>query len=221
MLNVNYEKCLELIDKAKDVFEMYYNQQRHLACKYYTNVFKNEKSRILVFDIGYSGGVSLALSNYTDKTVDKIFIYETPKNIFYDNKNQSYTFILKNGITSNSYKNFYILLEECFSPLTGTCTGFKEENENIFPLFEKINFPLNMKKSIEEINLNAEKFTQNLKDLFGDYLQYLNVTDMNEIIECVNENFKDNVEQKEIFKDIVYKDSAILHKQLSLKDKLL
>lgn len=216
----NFERCVELLHKSKAVFETYYNEQKALAKKYYENIFKDEKSRILVYDIGYSGSVSVALANLTHKIIDKIFIHETVKNIFDDNKNQTYTFILKNGIKSNSYNQLDLVLEECCSPLEGTCNGFKEENDGVVPSLEKIEFSPEMNKAIEKINLTAENFAKDLINLFGDYLQYLNVTDINEFIALFNDNMC-NSDTKELFKDIIFNDVVTLHEQLSLKDKLL
>lgn len=216
----NFIECYGLLNRADALFKTYYDNQKQLAQKYYDEIFKSENDRIVVFDVGYSGSISMGLSKLTPKTVDKIYIHETLKNIFRDNKYQTYTYILKNGIESNKYSNLDLLLEECFSPLEGTCTGFKEENNKIIPTLDKMNISIEMKNAHQELNETSEIFARNLIKLFGEYFQYLNITDINPIIECIDNNFKNNADEKEIFRDIVFNDTATRHNQVSLKEKI-
>ena len=216
----NFIECSVLLNRNDELLKIYYDTQKLLAQKYYDYVFKNEKSRIVVFDVGYSGSISMGLSKLTPKIVDKIYVHETVKNIFRDNKYQTYTYILKNGIESNKYGNLDLLLEECFSPLEGTCTGFREENNKIIPTLDKMNISIEMRNAHQELNETAEVFAKNLIKLFGDYFKYLNITDINPIIECIDNNFRNNANQKEIFKDFVFNDTATRHEQVSLKEKI-
>ncbi|MCD7880027.1 MAG: HAD-IA family hydrolase [Candidatus Gastranaerophilales bacterium] len=216
----NLPKCLILLQQEDENFAKYYTQQKALAEKYYEDLFKDESSRIVVFDVGYSGSISLGLSKLTQKSIDKIYVRETPANIFRDNRNQTYTYILKNGIDSNLYANLDLLLEECFSPLEGTCTGFSKNGNNIVPLLDKITIPSEMKFAHKEINDCCENFTKKLINLFGEYIEYLNITDINILFDCLNNNLRNNPDEKDIFKDIVYSDTATLHTQVSLKEKI-
>ncbi len=216
----NFKECYKLLNKADELFNNYYKNQKQLAQKYYADIFKNAGNRIVVFDVGYSGSISLGLSKLTPKIVDKIYVHETLKNIFRDNRYQTYTYILKNGIDSNIYSNLDLLLEECFSPLEGTCTGFKEENSKISPILDNMNIPDEMQIAHLELNKATENFAKNLIDVFGVNLQYLNITDINPIIECINNNFKINKTEKNIFKSIIFNDTAIRHNQISLKEKI-
>ena len=216
----NLFQCLILLQKEDENFTKYYIQQKTLAKKYYENLFKNESSRIVVFDIGYSGSISLGLSKLAQKNIDKIYIHETSTNIFRDNKNQTYTYILKNGVESNKYSNLDLLLEECFSPLEGTCVGFSQNNDNVVPLLDKMMVSSQMKIAHKEINDCCEIFTKKLINLFGEYIEYLNITDINVLFDCTNNNLKNNPNEKNIFKDIVFSDTATLHKQISLKGKI-
>ena len=216
----NFKQCYKLLNKAKELFNNYYNSQKLLAQKYYADIFKNAGDRIVVFDVGYSGSISLGLSKLTPKIVDKIYVHETLKNIFRDNRNQTYTYILKNGIESNKYCNLDLLLEECFSPLEGTCTGFKEENNKILPILEDMPVSIEMQKAHLELNKATENFAKRLIDIFGENLQYLNVTDINPIFECIDNNFKTNKAEKNIFNNFIFNDTAIRHNQISLKEKI-
>lgn len=219
-VNNNYEEIADLISKTEDIFKAHYDKQKHLSKAYYENIFKDENPRVVVWDVGYSGSVSCGLSKFISNCVDKIYIHETPKNIYCDNKNQTYTYILKNGIESHIYDNLDLLLEETFSPLEGTCTGFVEENNEIKPMLGEMNVSKNMELAHKEINDTAENFAKKLVNLFGNYMCYLNVTDINSLIGTVNSNFIVNEVEKEIFSDIVYVDTATLHKQVDLAKKI-
>lgn len=216
----NVEICTNLLSKEQEVFEKYYNNQKSLAKEYYSNLFEKEKDRIVIFDIGYGGSISVGLQKLTTKTIDKIYIHETPQNIYRDNKNKTYTFILKNGIESAMYKNLDLLLEECFSPLEGSCCGFERENNKIVPVLGKMHDSLKMKISHQKLNEAAETFTKNLINVFGEYIDYLNVTDINPLFNCISKNFRHNPKEKNIFKDFIFNDTVTKHRQVPLCEKI-
>lgn len=216
----NVETCTNLLSKEQEIFEKYYNTQKSLAKEYYSNLFANESGRIVIFDIGYGGSISIGLQKLTSKTIDKIYIHETPQNIYRDNKNKTYTFILKNGIESAMYKNLDLLLEECFSPLEGSCCGFKRENNKIIPVLDKMYNSPEMKNDHKTLNATAEAFTENLINVFGEYIDYLNITDINTLFKCINKNFKYNPKEKKIFKNFIFNDTVTKHKQEPLCEKI-
>ena len=219
-IKYNFETSYELLKREHEIFDTYYKNQKQLAEEYYANVFYNENERIVVFDVGYSGSVSRGLSKLTPKIVDKIYIHETTKNIYRDNKYQTCTFVLKNGIESNLYGNLDLLLEECFSPLEGTCCGFKRDANKIVPILDAMNIGTKMKEIHTQLNKATETFAKDLATLFGEYVEYLNITDINPIFKCIDSNFKNNPNEKEIFKDIVFNDTAVMHNQKPLSKKI-
>lgn len=216
----NVETCTNLLSKEQEIFEKYYNTQKSLAKEYYSNLFANENGRIVVFDIGYGGSISVGLQKLTSKTIDKIYIHETPQNIYRDNKNKTYTFILKNGIESAMYKNLDLLLEECFSPLEGSCCGFKRENDKIIPVIDKMYNSPKMATDHKKLNATAEAFTKSLINVFGEYIDYLNITDINLLFKCVNKNFKYHPKEKNIFKNFIFNDTVTKHQQIPLCEKI-
>ena len=215
----NLKTCLDLLNNNKNVFDDYYKEQKTLTTEYYNHVISSEKERIIVFDVGYSGSISLGISQLTKKFVDKIYVHETRKNIYRDNQNQTYTFILKNGIESNAYTTLDLILEECFSPLEGTCVGFKKDSEVVTPIIKKIKFQDNMVIDHKKIQKTCELYTKELINLFGDYLKYLNVIEINCISNLIVNNFKYSPNEKKIFDNIIYNDIAVRHSQVALSKK--
>ncbi len=217
----NLETTIKLLKRNKNLLHEYYISQKNLAKEYYNNTFKNESKRVIIFDIGYNGSISLGISGLSSKIIDKIYIHQTNKNVFRDNKNNSYTFILKNGIESNKYCEIDLLLEECFSSLEGTCIGFKKSSENISPITEKLNISEEMKNTHNDIQNMTEIFIKKLIGTFGEYIKYINIVDINSIFELTINNFKKNYKEKEIFNSIIYNDTAVRHKQIPLSKKCL
>lgn len=218
-IKANLKKCLNLLDREKEIFENYYNNQKNLAKEYYSNIFRDDLERAVIFDVGYGGSVSIGLSKLVNKFIDKIYVRESDRNIQRDLDNQTYTYILKNGAACTNY-GLDLLLEECFSPLEGTCKGFKNENGQVIPLTEDFTVSKEMQASHAEINLNTEFFVENLLNILGEYLDYIILTDVNPLIEFLKATFKNNKKQKGIFEHIIYNDIVAEHKQVSLKEKV-
>ena len=214
-------QCIDVLKKEEKLFNQYYNFQKECAKKYYSNIFKNDKERIVVFDVGYSGSISLGISKLSGKIVDKIYVHETQKNIYRDNKYKTRTFVLNNGIDSNRFGNLDLLLEETFSPLEGTCIGFiKNEDDVVKPLIDNMVVSHEMKASMDEIRKTCEEFAVNLVKTFGEYFEYLNIVDINPLFILLNQIFKASPSEKEIFDSIIFNDTAVMHEQISLMKKI-
>lgn len=219
----NYSLVVSLILKNKELFDSCYLEQKTFAMQYYQQMFSNEQERCVVFDVGYSGSVSSALSILTGKIVDKIYIHEREKNIYKDNLGNTFTYVVKNCLSSKNFTRFDLLLEECFSPLEGSCLGFiakKSWRGGVEPLFEKVAFPIEMKHSFEQLNNSVQRYVEKMIDVFGEYIQEINLVDITILLMLADKTFSKNKEVKQLFKDINFTDKAFRHNILPLSEKI-
>ena len=216
----NIETCDALLRPYEKELKNWYESQKKLAGQYYRNIFKEAGGRILVFDTGYSGSISGGLTVLAKKPVDKIYIHETGANIVRDMEQKTCTYIIKNGIYAQQYTALDLLLEECFSPLEGTCIGFTESEEGAKPVLETVEINEKMQAAQNEIQKTVIHFAAAFKKTFGSYLYCLHITDINHLIELFIKSIKKRPRQKNIFQNIVFTDRAVRHVQISLADKI-
>lgn len=130
------------------------------------------------------------------------------------------TYIIKNGIYAQQYTALDLLLEECFSPLEGTCIGFTESEEGAKPVLETVEINEKMQAAQNEIQNTVIHFAAAFKKTFGSNLYCLHITDINHLIELFIKSIKKRPRQKNIFQNIVFTDRAVRHVQISLADKI-
>ncbi len=216
----NIAACDALLQSYEKELNQWHESQKKLAAQYYRNVFREAGERVLLFDIGYNGSVSEGLSVLTEKPADKIYIHETETNIVKDMEQKTCTYILKNGVYAQQYTALDLLLEECFSPLEGTCLGFTETAEGVQPVLETMVSSKKMRVAQNKMQDAALHFAATCKETFGSYLYRLHIADMNHLTELFIKSIKKRPRQKIIFQDIVFADRAVRHMQISLADKI-
>ena len=217
----NYIFISSLISRNKELFQQAYDKQKKLAKKYYSNKFKFENDKIVIFDVGYSGSISFALHKLTNKIIDKIYISEKEKNEYIDNQHGSYTFLLNKSFNSSTYSRFDLLLEELFSPLEGTCLGFSSTNDNtVEPILQEVKYNSEMHSCFEQRDKAINNFMENLINIFGVYIEHINIVNINVLLELADKIFSKDSNQKKLFENIIFEDKAVRHELLSLSKKI-
>ena len=164
------QKIISVLCRFKKSINDYYKRHRESSKRYYKSIISNSEKEI-IFDCGYSGSVSQALSNITGKVFDKIYLWETEKNKQLDKKYGSKTFLLMHE--NKLFVSQHLIYEEIFSPLEGGCLGF----ENGKPIIEKCDYSQKMVEEYACIKKEVSNYINNVCKMFGSYLQYLNVSD--------------------------------------------
>lgn len=171
----NNAKCAELLSRPGELAE-YYKQVKYAAKCYYRNVLHEHNQRILVFDCGYSGSISIALRKaFDNKTyVDKAYLWEYEKNSYRDEKNGTKTFLLVGGKKPSWCDPCF---ESCFSPTKGTCLGFRKNGNETEPIIEKITLSQACKNDMNLMQETALSMAERFADILGSYIKYFLVKD--------------------------------------------
>lgn len=201
----NKELCEDILNKNRERISSYYSNRRFITSQYYTNIFKDCKERILIFDCGYSGSISESLMKVNPNCkIDKVYLWQTYKNIQRDLNNQTKTFIAIGG-----YKPSWldVVIESFFSSCQGSCIGFDVEGNEIVPIFEHLDEDNKkiLKKVHEEVYLYLEQFTET----FGQYLKFFGKSQMKYTAELTNIIFSRRKNNQKIFDNIVFTDSYL------------
>lgn len=165
-------EIIEILHRHAAALNQYLNTHRRHAAAYYASLATETAARRIVFDCGYSGSVSSALTPLLHTPVDKIYLWETKKNQRLDKKNKTKTFVLMNN--PQLFTGHNVLCEELFSPLEAGCIGFSETGA---PLFEKCTFTPEMRHTLTTIQKTAVKTLKMLIKDFAPWLPYMRITD--------------------------------------------
>ena len=219
-IRTNTERCIKFIKRNENIFEEYYAVLRKNAESYYKNIIRDNNERIVVFDIGYSGSVSLGLTTLSGKITDKIYLSERDKNILNDCQRGTYTYLIKNGSEHLSHKDFELFFEEIFSPLESSCKGFIEEDGQIVPFVNRLEVSKQMKQLYQKIENLVLEYTQNYINVMGTEAEYIYLSDINELFYLLRTFFMKNKKLKNLFNVVIFEDSICLHKQKPLSSKI-
>lgn len=201
LVGQDHEKVYKILLSQKDAIKKAMEQRRERARIYYNKVFSNSTGRILIFDIGYSGSISKAITKAIGRHVDKVYCWQERKNIFIDNKYGTKTFTL---IPEEIPNPFHLAFEELLSPCSGGTIDF---NYNGNDITEDICFPKKMLNFYEELEKDIKLYFESVLDRFDSYLEYITESDMNNIIKIFKALFVDNPNGNlTIFKDICFPD---------------
>ncbi|MGN0728898.1 HAD-IA family hydrolase [Treponema sp.] len=222
---IAYQKneCIALLKKEKKAFDEIYDALIKQVKDYYSRKFENQTSednRVVVFDIGYGGTVSLGLSKLLGISVDKIYISQTSQNLNRDYYNGTKTYILMNGIFSTKNRWADLLWEEVFSPLEGSCLGFAKNGDEIKPILETFNpseLMIEVKENIEKFTI---EFAKDFEKYFSSFIDDLYIADVNPLFEVMKKLILKNKYIKQNFSKIQYDDKAARAKQISLGEKV-
>lgn len=208
------EKCLGYLKQFSTQINKHINTLKKNTMGYYSNKVHNKKN--IIFDVGYGGSISDALTQITKKTFDKIYLWQNDNNIKLDKKNATKTFLLFKD-------NFYypleaIILEELFSPLSGTCIGFNDKDE---PILEETSFSQEMQQDIKLVEATCVNFFNKIQEVFGNYLSLLTLDDVSILRNMAKYAFYQSEEfEEQIFCNIKFADSVFYGNTPSLYEKI-
>ena len=149
----------KILMRFSDELESYFMRQKKRATVYYQTVFGASDGRELIFDCGYSGSVSRGLKRAygEDKRFDKYYLWEASKNKEIDQEDRTVTFCF---FDEQVAVGLNILLEECFSPLCGSCTGFEELDGTIQPILGKFAASVQMQQDMLQIKNDCVQYAE-------------------------------------------------------------
>lgn len=209
------DKCITELKRFDREILKHIEQLKNNAITYYKSYAS--KGRNIIFDCGYGGSVSDALTQITKQPFDKIYLWQNDNNVKKDKQNGTKTFALFGD--RFAYLNEHIILEELFSPLSGTCIGFDKDGT---PIIEQLNFSDEMRQDMETVSDTCTQFFTKIVDVFGDWLPLLNVADFNFLRATSVAAFSPmQSAEKSLFRNIVFPDSVFYSNALSLEQKLL
>lgn len=220
MVRTQLAQCLTLLQRNQQSLEHYYNQQKKIAQSYYQTELNPDPNRVLVFDIGYSGSVSMGISRLSNKVVDKIYLSETSTNAFRDYRDATYTYVIKNGNSLSSFATLHLLIEECFSSLEGNCVGFTTQNNEVIPTFEATHFSESMIQDHHAMMTHITNYITQFSHLLGAYMPHLIVSDINPLFELTLTVLRTHPQTKSLFSNIIFPDKAIHKTPLPLSEKI-
>lgn len=212
----NLENCLASLSLVQNEIQHYLSLMRTRATAYYRKQLISTTGREIVFDLGYSGSISNALTRISDMPVDKIYFWQTATNTQRDEQNGTKTFCL---FSNNSQRQrIQLLYEELFSPLVGSSIGF---DQNLNPVLEQISFSPAMKQTFHIIQGSTEKFIKSLCKRFGNLLPYLSIKDP-EALHTVLLHMLEHSPYAEtsLFKDVIFPDPLACDIDMTLESKL-
>ncbi len=203
-INLDKEKCISLIESC-DVLNENFSKAKKKSTSYYEKCMNDVGDRVLVFDMGYSGSISIALNKITGKRTDKVYVWSNKKNDKRDIENGTVTKVIIDG---NRPAWNDKLFETMFSSAEGSCIGFHERDNKIEPVFDDDKADGNSKEILELLQARAIQMCEELWEIGGEYLNYLEFEDDNSVVlntyRCFN-----HVNQKDlgILKSIYIKES--------------
>lgn len=156
--------------RFKKELDTYFTKQSKLAKQYYLEQFPEDEKRYLVFDCGYSGSISVGLMGTRENNntkFDKYYVWETEANRERDQQYGTKTFCLS---PSDNYAGINLVLEECFSPLEGSCLGFERQGKKVVGVQDRLPQDTRMKQAMDEIHGVCEDYAKYFKDLFNPYI---------------------------------------------------
>ena len=172
----------QVLYRFQEKLDAYFQRQKELAVQYYLEQFPGTGKRCLVFDCGYSGSVSVGLMEARKKDglkFDKYYIWETEDNKKRDKANGTKTFCLS---PSPVQAGTNVVLEECFSPLEGSCLGFEWKKNKAAGVQQIIHPDDRMKQAMTEIGDVCEEYARFFRELFAPYLSDFRLADGDAIL---------------------------------------
>lgn len=210
-INLDYEKSFET--KAEydafihDLIENKYDYGKHMeAQKTVSKYYQRLSEKGIAFDMGYSGRIQAAICDAANKIVDVMFIHED-----YANSSQLQS---NRGFQINHFYDYHpsmtgLIREHLFSDCEGSCIGFQEKHNTVFPIIEESKRPYSDRFVVTTIQNAALLFIKDYMDLFGDYQVLMNYSSQEVSIPFEGFLRRPNVTDLHVFaasyfEDIVY-----------------
>ena len=221
----NFVKLRTIIKKHEKEIQRILNRRKKLVEEYYNSSIQlNANNRAIIFDVGYSGSVSEGISAVSNGKVDKVYLWQTPKNEKSDEKNKTLSIVLCGYQDQiNEKPPIFLAIEELFSPLEQTCVGFERNNNGIIlPSFENDGiFSRSMRHSLREIQKGAISFGKDVISILGTYVHSLQFQIIEKFINPLTYSFSSPTDRSiHLLKDIVFSDSFSRNHKVSLHDKI-
>lgn len=206
---------LEVLERHRDEIDAAFNEQRQHAIAYYRRTFADSPGRALIFDVGYSGSVSAALTTALGRAADKIYFWQVDSNKERDSQ-------LGTATTTFFHLNladpFHLLLEELLSPVEGGIIGWNADSEPVqeaFPAAEEFTCDAG------ELFAACRDYAEDFCAFLGNYARYALVHNADALMKM----FKIIFEQApfpnlEIFKNICFPDPVISNVSTSIQKKI-
>ena len=212
----NFSYTEKIFKKIENEIIAFMNYKRECALKYYNSIFSSNEGKVLIFDIGYSGSISIALSKILKKPVDKVYCWQTNENIKRDSQNNTKTFVLMEQ--PDEYSPFNLVLEELFSPCIGGTIDFDNEGN---PIHEKLEISNEMLNTLELLHKQCVKYAISTINNFSDYSIFLSNARQDPALKLYKQLFQIKpFNNRTIFNSIVFPDPIYLSESLSLEQKI-
>ena len=209
-------KALEVLERLSARLEELMEARRTRARLYYGRVFAAaEEERLLVFDVGYSGSVSTALSAVTGKPVDKLYCWQNKANAALDKQTGSRTYLLVGG---DDYSPYHLVLEELFAPCEGGVVDFDPQGR---PLQESFSATEDMRATLMAIREECLAWARDLVGRFGDYAPLLAADAPSGVLHLLRGWFHDcSLSNGMVLRPVVFPDPVYCDRTQSLEEKL-
>ncbi len=207
----NQQLVSDVLNRNIDLIIKDREEQKIAAKVYYHKIFNEEDRREIVFDCGYSGSISNALSKVFDgkKSFDKLYIWENQENKYCDQKNKTITYAIF-GTLRPAWMDE--LIECCLSPLKGGCKGFYIDSGILKTEYEHIWISTSMAQDIQTIQKRCLEHTEQFMKIFLNYTVSLK-WDSFDIFVPIAKYFFITVKKhnENIFQNILISDSFSTH----------
>lgn len=209
------QRCLGILERIDGPLSNLMEIRKERARRYYASVFPSAANRFLVFDMGYSGSISIALSTIAGKPFDKLYCWQNETNQTADAQNGTKTFLL---MQKEDYLPYHLILEEMFSPCSGGVVDFDEQGHPCHEIF----MPAQpMREALDAVHTSCLEYVQATIDRFGQYSPLLASARANGALEIFRQWFqKKPLSNRAALRAIVFPDPVYCDRLLSLEDKL-
>ncbi|WP_308599136.1 rhamnan synthesis F family protein [uncultured Desulfovibrio sp.] len=209
------QRCLSILERIDGPLSNLMEIRKERARRYYASVFPSAANRFLVFDMGYSGSISIALSTIAGKPFDKLYCWQNETNQTADAQNGTKTFLL---MQKEDYLPYHLILEEMFSPCSGGVVDFDEQGHPCHEIF----MPAQpMREALDAVHTSCLEYVQATIDRFGQYSPLLASARADGALEIFCQWFqKKPLSNRAALRDIVFPDPVYCDRLLSLEDKL-
>ena len=209
------QRCLDILERISGPLTNLMEARRERARRYYASVFPSGANRFLVFDMGYSGSISTALSTIAGTPFDKLYCWQTAANKAADVQNSTKTFLL---MQKENYTPYHLILEEMFSPCSGGVVDFDEQGHPCHEIFMPAP---SMRKALDAAHTSCLEYAQAALDRFGQYSPLLASARADGALEIFRQWFqKKPLSNRATLRDIIFPDPVYCDRLLSLEDKL-
>lgn len=208
-------QSINTLKKIEKEINTILKHKKECALKYYKSIFSENKDRFLVFDIGYSGSISIALSAITQKKIDKLYCWQSNRNKDFDKKNGTLTFTL---MKDQNYSPYNLVLEELFSPPCGGTIGFTSEG---LPIQEVFSASHEMIETLESLHTICINYSTDMAKRFFYYINILANIDLDFGIKIFRQWFQERpFINRAIFQSIVFPDPIFFDNIKTLEEKM-